>query len=157
MKKTLLVVLVIVVVVLVALWISGVAKNPITSGPVASPTPNPNRTPATIVQPSGSVLPSGFPSDIPIEVGATITQNYSTTNPLGQPIAVREFVSKSSMAANLTLYKTSLAASGWTITNTVDASDQKIIDATKGNNNVRVRIYTNAGKVTVTIQVTTTK
>jgi len=47
------------------------------------------------------------------------------------------------MAANFTLYKNYLTTGKWTINFSLDAADQKILDATKGASRLRIRIYTN--------------
>lgn len=98
-----------------------------------------------------TVLPERFPSDIPLEAGAAIIFNYNAVNVAGQFQASREFVSKKSMADNLSLYQTSLKASGWTITSVSDQPTQKLIFANKGGNYLNIRIYQAVGQVKVSI------
>jgi hypothetical protein len=106
---------------------------------------------------TASQLPQGFPANLPIEPGATLTQNYTTTNPAGNLLAVREFVSKKTMAENFALYKNFLITNGWSITFTLDAADQKVLNAQKENIQSRVRTYTANDQVIVTLQAITGK
>ena len=89
--------------------------------------------------------------DIPLETGATVTLNYNAVNASGKFQASREFISKKTVDANFNFYLDSLKKSGWTITQATQDPKQSVILATKGDNNLNIRIYTDAGKVKVAI------
>ena len=100
----------------------------------------------------------GFPTDIAIEQGATVTQNSSTKNSAGQVVALYEFISKQTISDNFMLYKNSLPPNRWAISIVTDSSTQKIIDATKGNVQAKIKMSKNSSnQVIVSIQATTIK
>jgi len=90
-----------------------------------------------------NVAPQGFPADIPIESGATITQNYNATAPNGMFQATREFQTKQSLGQNFALYSNYFASSGWKITNSLNLANVKILNAKKGNANLQITIFQN--------------
>jgi hypothetical protein len=98
-------------------------------------------------------LPERFPTDIPLEAGATTTYNYNAVNANGEYQSSREFISKKSVAQNFSFYQTALKNAGWSITAAVNdtANRQEIIFATKGLNSLNVRIYVKGGQVRVSI------
>ena len=51
-----------------------------------------------------SKLPEKFPTNIPIESGAKITQNYNATTPEGEFQATRSFVTTKTLAENIKIY-----------------------------------------------------
>ena len=98
-----------------------------------------------------TTLPDKFPSDIPIEPNAVVTQNFSTVNADGNYQATREFIS--AKLDNFTYYQSALKASGWNITQAmVDQTfNQDLILATRGSDSLNIRIYIDQGKVKVSI------
>jgi len=98
-------------------------------------------------------LPEKFPSDVPLETEAVITYNYNAINAAGEYQSSREFVSKKTPDENFALYQSALKSSGWTLSSAIDDTvrAQKIILASKGSNNLNIRIYTDAGQVKVSI------
>lgn len=118
-----------------------------------SATPASTSTAVKINDVDKSTLPQGFPVDVPLETGAAITYNYDTVNLAGQHQASREFISKKSADDNFTFYQKTLKDNGWVITSAVNdtARNQKIIFATKGSNNLNIRIYTDNGQVKVSL------
>jgi flagellar basal body-associated protein FliL len=92
---------------------------------------------------NNSQLPNKFPTDVPLEAKAAVTQNFNATNATGMYQATREFISQKTMGDNFTLYKAALKKVGWTVTQvTTDAArSQDIILATKAGNSLTVRIY----------------
>lgn len=153
-KKVILVIILIVLLAVVILVVTGMNKATPAPQPVKSSQTNVTTAPAPVklTEVDKTKLPDRFPADVPIEAGATITLNYNAVNAKGLFQASREFVSKKSMADNFTLYQKALTASGWTITSAMDQPNQKIILATKGANNLNIRIYTDpTGQVKVSI------
>jgi hypothetical protein len=63
-------------------------------------------------------IPQGFPTQVPIEAGASIVQNYTATMKDGRVQGTRAFESAKSVKQNFDLYKAYLSAkgNGWTIT-----------------------------------------
>ncbi len=107
----------------------------------------------TITEVDKTKLPDRFPTGIPLEAGAQIVYNYNAINAKGMFQSSREFISKKTQEINFSLYKDALAKDGWTITQATDdtANQQKIIIATKGGNNLSIRIFTKDNQVHVTI------
>ena len=159
MDKNKISIIVIVIVILAVvfaavLWVTKGNVSPRLANPSASSTPKsaaPAAAPVvvpvvTTPVPQGA-LPQQFPSDIPLEAGAQITLNYNAINAAGNFQASREFISKKTVAENYALYQTVLKDNGWNITGTqagVSAGD--LIFATKGSNNLNIRIYTDQSK-----------
>ncbi len=67
-------------------------------------------------------MPENFPSNIPIEMGATITQNYNATTADGKIQATRAFASKKTVDYNFEFYKNFIndPQNGWTYLNEVN-------------------------------------
>ncbi len=87
-----------------------------------------------------SKLPDKFPADIPLEQGAKITQNYSSTTADGHYQATREFETKKTLAENVKLYTDYFKKNGWIIGTGIDQPDFKVVSATKGNLSLQVTI-----------------
>lgn len=149
----------VIVIIALAYWLhragvqTPVASVPLVNNSASTTTPTASHQPVPITAVDPKQLPQKFPADIPLEVGATIIYNYNAVNAQGQFQATREFISKKSADANFTFYQTALKASGWNITAATDdtARNQKIILASKGSNNLNIRIYTDNGQVKVSI------
>lgn len=60
-----------------------------------------------------SKFPEKFPSNVPIEAGSEITQNYNATTPDGRLQATRSFITKKSLVENIDLYTNFLKKDGW--------------------------------------------
>lgn len=95
--------------------------------------------------------PEGFPSAVPIEKNAKITDNFSAVTPEGKKIAVREFVSKKTVAQNYELYKKFLKDNGYVQENDLIEQSQSIISGIKDSYRLRVRIYEAVQEVRVTL------
>lgn len=100
--------------------------------------------------------PEKFPTDIPIESGATITQNYNATAPDGRFQATRAFTSKKTLGENYALYKEWMNSNGWTIASSVDQPTYKMVSGTKGKQTLQASISENSStkEVTVTLSLT---
>jgi hypothetical protein len=154
MKKILVLTIIILVIVIVVLVLGGNARKNLA---VSSPTPK-NPTPTFNQTVRNGLALVGFPTDIPVEAGAIITKNSSTTSSAGQILAIYEFISKKTVADNFMLYKNSLPPNRWAISIALDSTIKKIINATKGNVQVKITISKNqSNQVVVSIQATTTK
>lgn len=102
------------------------------------------------------VAPERFPSNIPIENGAKITQNYNATAPDGRFQATRAFETTLTLAQNLALYKDFLVKDGWKIETSLDMENYKMILGSKANAQLQISIDNNAtiGMKTVNISYT---
>ena len=101
-------------------------------------------------------LPDKFPSDIPIESGATITQNYNATTTDGRYQATRAFETKKSLAENLALYTQYLQTNGWTIKATIDQPTYKMVTASKDKQQLQISISENSTSKVVTVTISLT-
>jgi hypothetical protein len=154
MKKILVPAIVIIVIIIVALVLRGSPKkNSTVLNPTVTPAP---AAPATEVK-NGLTL-AGFPTDIAVEVGASVVQSSSVTNAAGQIVATYEFISKKTIAENFMFYKNSLPPNRWAISIVKDSTTQKIIEAIKGKVQAEITIAKNqSNRVVVSIQATTSK
>ncbi len=91
-----------------------------------------------------SEAPEKFPSDIPIEAGARITQNYNATTADGRFQATREFESTKTLAENLTLYRNYMTSEGWEVRSTVDQENYKMLFGVKDNTNLQISMDFNS-------------
>ncbi len=104
-----------------------------------------------------SQLPSKFPADLPIEVGAVVIDNYNATTPDGRFQATRSFETSESLAANLKLYTNYLKTEGWTIQATVDKLTYKMVVGKKENQQLQISIDQNASSKTKTVTISLTE
>ncbi len=74
-----------------------------------------------------SKLPEKFPSNIPLEEGAEVIQNYNSETPEGQFQATRQFETKKSLAENYALYTDFMKKNGWEIKATTDDPTYKMV------------------------------
>lgn len=99
-------------------------------------------------------LPDKFPSGIPMEQGATITQNYNATAPDGRFQATRVFETKKTLEENITIYKNYLEEAGYSIDSTLDRPEYKMVFGRKGRISLQVSVNQNVktGIRTVSIE-----
>lgn len=88
--------------------------------------------------------PEKFPTDVPIESGARITQNYNASTTDGRFQATKEFQTNKTLAENLTIYRSYLESNGWEIRSTVDQENYKMIFGVKGNADLQVSMDYNS-------------
>lgn len=116
----------------------GVSKKAITTGtnPDGKKTDTAvgkNPPSVTIKEVPKDKLPEKLPTNLPTEVGAKITQNYSSTNATGDFQATRAYESKKTMAENKKIYTDFFAKDGWKVVAFLDESDYKVMTAIKGD------------------------
>lgn len=111
--------------------------------------------PAEIEQVSQDTLPNKFPEDLPSEPGAKITQNFNATESDGRYNATRQFETKNSLAANLTLYTNYLKKNDWEILATLDQPNLKMVMGQKGKQQLQASFAvdptTNTNLVTLSL------
>lgn len=77
-------------------------------------------------------LPDLMPANIPFETGAVVQQNFQGVNDVtGERQATRVFVSAKTLQENYDSYKNYLEKNGWSLGQTYNAAEIKIISATK--------------------------
>lgn len=101
--------------------------------------------------------PEKFPSDIPIEAGARITQNYNATTPQGMFQATKVFETSQSLGANLALYTKYFNDNAWKITATIDDATYKMVSATKDGKTIQVSIDENKVSKVKTVSISYTE
>lgn len=85
-----------------------------------------------------SKLPDRFPTDIPIESGAKITQNYNARTPEGKFQATRTFVTEKSLTENIEFYTDFLNKDGWKTNLSVDQVNFKMISGSKEREKINI-------------------
>lgn len=162
-KKTSTIIVIVIIVVLALVAWAWYSHNPVKKA--AAPATTQQQTTASTTGPvvqttqvPDSQLPTGFPSDIPLEAGAQITQNYTAQASTGLSQATRVWVTAKTLDQEFQVYQTFFgdAKNGWTIQNTVNQTNLKAISAGKGKVQVMVNINQNTvtGQKTVNISAT---
>ena len=102
-----------------------------------------------------SELPKKFPSDIPIETGVEIIKNENSVDPDGTTHATRTFVSSKTLDENHSIYSKYLNDNGLVIENSVNQPENKVMFASKGQQNIQIAITllkeTKTNTVTISI------
>lgn len=119
--------------------------------------PLPAPTEVKVMNVDFSQNPSNFPTNIPIEEGAKIVQNYNATTPTGLFSATRVFETNKSLADNYQLYKQFMESNGWEITSSVDQTNFKMLFSRKKGEELRVTMSTNSKYETKTVNITYTE
>lgn len=100
-------------------------------------------------------LPDKFPTDLPLEDGANITQNFNATEVDGRYNATREFNSAKTLAQNIAVYTKYLKTNDWQVKATIDQPALKMVMGQKGNQQLQVvaaqNPTTKANVITITL------
>jgi len=120
------------------------------------------RTQAEIMKPqiapvAPGQLPSKFPSDMPVEAGAKVTQNYNATNSVGGFQATRVFESTKTIADNLKIYQAYFQKNGYTVQDPVTAPGYTSILGTKGRTQIKVSMNEHPTTKTTTVNISLTE
>lgn len=91
-----------------------------------------------------NILPSHFPSNIPIEAGAKILVNLNHTSTDGRYQGTRKFVTAQSIVENSKIYKNFLEANGWKIESSSDTETLKHFSARKGDDLIQIVLVESA-------------
>jgi hypothetical protein len=89
-----------------------------------------------------SQFPRQFPTDLPIEEGAIVVENFATTFENGTFQATRSYKSKNSPATNYRTFTDFFRTGDWEILLTSDTAAKKIITAKRGQTTVQAMFYT---------------
>ena len=103
-------------------------------------------------------VPEKFPTNIPIESGARLTQNYNAVTPEGAFQATRTFVTEKSLTENIDFYTDFLSKDGWKTNLSADQANFKMISGAKDGKKINISADENKiSKIkTVTISYTET-
>jgi hypothetical protein len=121
---------------------------------------NQNQTnlPVDIKPLSKDVLPSAFPTDIPLEEGVEIKENSdSVRREDGVKQATRSFISSKTAEQNSTIYVNYLRNNDWEILNQATTEDFRMILGKKGYQLFQVTITPNSDGKTTTVLLTLTE
>ncbi len=98
--------------------------------------------------------PHKFPLNIPIELGAKVTENYNSTNSDNTLQATRTFKTNQSLSANLAVYTKFLTQDGWDIKGTTDEESYKMVAGIKGKQTLLVSMDNNETDNVKTVSIT---
>ncbi len=139
-KKEIVVGVIVLVAIILSVYFYSTTKKqasaPVVVAPVSSPEPKKTDF--------GNKAPDDFPSNIPVEQGAKITQGYSLEYP-GQKQLTIVFSSTKTIKQNYDLYAAFLKKDGWTISNKYESANVSSLYGVKGNNDINVTISIGAG------------
>ena len=102
-------------------------------------------------------FPDKFPTNIPIEANALITENYYATSQEGYYQATRSFESTQSLAVNLVTYTKFLQDDGWSVKSTLDKPTYKSVSGSKGLHKLQISISENKIASTNTVSISLTE
>ncbi len=148
------IVLAVLVILLAVVWYFSMKKDE-----KVEPTPQPvtdteQKVKATKTEVDSTKVPENFPTDIPIEPGAKIVDNFNATAPDGRVQATRSFESAKSAQENFTFYKNLLTQKGYEIVNTANRDNLQVIFAKKGDGLVNIAILNNQATSMRTVSIT---
>lgn len=83
-------------------------------------------------------LPEKFPTDLPLETGAKVTQNYTATTVSGVMQSTRVYETKKTLDENYKIYKDYLKKASWSIENDINEATRKILVASKGDSQMTI-------------------
>lgn len=96
--------------------------------------------------------PSGFPSEVPIEAGAKITQNYEADTTDGRHQATRTFESSRTVAQNYQTYLNFLTQNGWEVTNKLQTDNLASVFGKKDDAELSATISKNSISGVVSVE-----
>lgn len=98
-----------------------------------------------------TALPKGMPSDLPLESGAKILNNFNATAPNGQVQGTRTYLSAKAMQTNYDIYRTYLTSHKWTIVTEVkDPQHPDIVSVFARNTKGTISVSVQKNNVTAT-------
>jgi hypothetical protein len=104
---------------------------------------------------AASQLPKGFPSNLPVEAGSTILQNYEATANDGRLQSTRVMTTKKTLAQAVKIYSDFYSKLGWDIVPTTNPDDNTVEALLrKGNDTALIVAKNNGDQKTVEITLT---
>lgn len=101
----------------------------------------------------GTDLPTGFPGDLPIEEGATLTQSYSLDYPEQRQLSI-VFSSVETVEKNYDFYRDILARRGWNVVVTHEDKNASLLQGAKEESNIIISIDESTELPSIQSQVT---
>lgn len=101
----------------------------------------------------GGAMPSGWPEDVKAYAGATVTYSASMNAQTGEPGMAVVLMSTDDVATVAAYYKKELAAAGWTMGESMEASGTSILSGTKDDRVVSLMITGAEGQTAITIAI----
>lgn len=101
-----------------------------------------------------SQLPDKFPSDIPLEAGAKIEQNFTQQAESGQFQATRVFATAKTLEENYNIYLNYMKSSGWTVISNINQETLKSLTGKKGTALLQIDINQNTVTKVKTVDIT---
>lgn len=102
-------------------------------------------------------LPDKFPTNLPAEAGAKVTQNYTSTTPDGRFQATRTYETAKTLDENYSLYQDYFQKNGWQLQTGEDGKDIKLVSASKDGLKALVTITANQSTKVRVVDVTFTQ
>lgn len=115
-----------------------------------------NQSKVTKADISKELLPNKFPTDLPIEANAVVTQNYNAIAEDGSYQATRAFETTKSLTENITAFKQYMTQNDWEIKSSVDKPTTKSVVGSKGTQRLSVTVTENSSTKVKTVIVTIT-
>jgi len=146
------VIIIIVVLALVAgvvVWVSLVSKDKQKNEPTIAnikTKTDEQQAPLKVKQNDVAVteLPKEFPSEIPMEKGAVISQNYNATAENGIFQATRVFETSLSLDHNFKIYSDFITKKDWKLVTSLNQDNIKVLSASKGKGNLQITMSENS-------------
>ena len=101
----------------------------------------------------GGAMPSDWPEDVKTYAGATVTYSASVNEQTGEPGMAVVLMSTDDVATVAAFYKKELAAAGWTMGESMEASGTSILSGTKDDRVVSLMITGAEGQSASTIAI----
>jgi len=87
---------------------------------------------------SGSQLPTGMPSSIPVEAGAKILENSNSTTSNNALQATRVFESKKTLAENYAIYEKFLTDNNWNVVTRLSEGNNRVLAGRSGQSTLQI-------------------
>lgn len=99
----------------------------------------------------GNQMPSDWPADVAVYVGATVAYSASANPDTDAPAQAIVLTSADDTATIAAFYTTKLAADGWTLSTTMESAEMTIFSATKDDRTLSMVIAGADGQTTITM------
>lgn len=104
-----------------------------------------------------SILPNNFPSNLPIETGAQLLENYEAVAPDNRKQSTQVYTTRKSLSENIKIYSDYMQKNGWQITSQEDKPTYKMIYGSKAGSFMQIDLTEQSSPLvnTVGINITT--
>lgn len=101
-------------------------------------------------------MPANFPTNLPVEEGAKLLQNYVADAPDNRNQATQVYTTKKSLSENVKIYAEYLQGNGWVIKTQTDNPKYKMLYAEKGTARIQIDLTEQAPPLTNTVGISIT-